>query len=145
MPQASLILKNANVLTMDDRQPTAEIVAVSGDKIAWVGDGDFEGARGKKTEIIDCRGKTVVPGFIDAHLHFFSLVRKLLSVDLGAARSIADIQEAIRRRAAVTPPGAWISGADFSDFYLAEKRCPTRTDLNEAAPQNPVVISHRSL
>jgi predicted amidohydrolase YtcJ len=146
--RADIVLKSANVITMDAVQPRAELVAISGDKIALAaGNGALEAVSGKKTRIIDCQGKTVVPGFNDAHLHFFSLVNKLLSIDLSPAAvcSIADIKEAIRRKAAVTPPGTWLRGTDYNEFYLAEKRCPTRWDLDEAAPEHPVIISHRSL
>jgi predicted amidohydrolase YtcJ len=143
-----LILKNANIITMDAAQPLAEFVAITGDKILFVGnDYELDSGISSKTKIIDCSGLTVVPGFNDAHLHLFSLVRKLLSIDLSPAsvKSIADIKEAVRRKAAKTPPGTWLSGTDYNEFYLKEKRCPTRRDLDEAAPAHPVIISHRSL
>jgi predicted amidohydrolase YtcJ len=146
--RADIVLKNANVITLDALQPSAGLVAITGDRIALVGSGEEIGAvSGAGIKIIDCAGRTIVPGFNDAHLHFFSLVRKLLSIDLSppAVRSIADIKEAVRRKAAVTPPGTWISGTDYNEFYLSEKRCPTRFDLDEAAPDHPVIISHRSL
>ena len=148
MPAADIILKNASVITMDTGQPSAELVAISGDKILMVGGNDaLDSVAGAKTKIIDCQGRAVVPGFNDAHLHLFSLIRKLLSIDLGpsAVRSINDIKEAIRRRAEKTPPGTWLSGTDYNEFYLAEKRCPTRWDIDEVAPDHPVVLSHRSL
>jgi predicted amidohydrolase YtcJ len=145
---ADVVLKNANVITMDSALPREGFVAVSGDKIALVGDDkELDPVIDGKTKIIDCDGGTVLPGFNDAHLHLFSLVRKLLSIDLSPAkvRSIADIKEAIRRKAEKTPPGTWLSGTDYNEFYLKEKRCPTRRDLDEAAPGHPVIISHRSL
>jgi predicted amidohydrolase YtcJ len=148
MPAADVILKNARVLSMDAGQPAATMVALSGDKIIMVGGKtDLDSVAGAGTRVIDCRGKAVVPGFNDAHLHLFSLIRKLLSIDLSPAsvRSIADIKEAIRRRAESTPPGTWISGTDYNEFYLAERRCPTRRDIDEVAPDHPVVLSHRSL
>ncbi|MCX7912581.1 MAG: amidohydrolase, partial [Dehalococcoidales bacterium] len=102
---------------------------------------------GAGTRVIDCGGSAVLPGFIDAHLHLFSLIRQSLSIDLSprSVRSIAEIKELIRRRAAVTPPGQWISGTGYNEFYLAEGRCPTRWDIDEVAPDNPVVLTHRSL
>ncbi len=148
MPVADLILKNANVLTLDPRQPTAEMVAIKGDKILLVATNNkLESVRGARTKVIDCHGKTVVPGFNDAHCHIFSFVRKLLSVDLSppSVRSISDIKAAIHRQAQNTPPGQWITGTDYNDFYLAEKRHPTRWDIDEVAPHHPVVLSHRSL
>jgi predicted amidohydrolase YtcJ len=143
-----IILKNANVITMDAARPRAELVAISGDSIFFVG-GNDEATKltGRSTKIIDCAGKTVVPGFNDAHLHLFSLIRKLTSIDLSPekVRSIADIKEAIRKKASATPPGTWISGTDYNEFYLEGKRHPTRWDLDEVAPNHPVVLSHRSL
>ncbi|MFC1871123.1 amidohydrolase family protein [Chloroflexota bacterium] len=148
MAVADIILKNANVITMDSRQPVAEMVAIRGNIIWLVGDNDEIGpASGVKTKLIDCRGKTVVPGFNDAHCHLFSLVRKLLSIDLGrpAVASIGDLKRLIRDRARKTPPGEWLPGTDYNEFYLAEKRHPTRWDIDEVAPDHPVVLAHRSL
>jgi len=148
MSAADIILRNARVITMDDARPYADFVAITGDRIALVGSGDDAAfITGPDTRVIDCGGKTVTPGFNDAHLHLFSLVRKLLSIDIGpeAVHSIADIKEAVRRRAERTPPGTWLSGDGYNEFYLAEKRYPTRYDLDEAAPDHPVVLTHRSL
>ena len=148
MPVADLILKNANVVTVDPAQPVAELVAIRGDKILLVAANEsLESVRGAKTKVIDCQGKTVVPGFNDAHCHIFSFLRKLLSIDLSPASvsSISDIKAAISRKAEQTPPGQWLSGTDYNEFYLAEKRQPTRWDIDEAAPDHPVVLSHRSL
>ncbi len=148
MPNADLILQNANVITVDPRHPTAELVACKGDRILLVGDRtDLGLVAGTNSRIIDCRGKILVPGFNDAHCHILSFVRKLLSVDLSpaAVKSIGDIKAAVGRKVQQTPPGQWISGAGYHEFYLAEKRHPTRRDIDEVAPNHPVVLSHRSL
>jgi predicted amidohydrolase YtcJ len=148
MPVADIVLKNARVITMDAVRPFAEAVAITGELVSFSGDGaDLESFIGPGTRVLDCHGKTVLPGFIDAHLHLFSLIRKLLSIDVSPASvgSIADIKQAVHRRVQETPPGTWISGTDYNEFYLAEKRCPTRWDLDEVAPTHPVVLSHRSL
>ncbi len=148
MPAADLILTNANVLTMNPACPVAEMVAIKGNKILLVAGNDRLGeVRGAKSRIIDCQGRTVVPGFNDAHCHIFSFIRKLGSLDLSPSSvgSIADIKAAIRRRTQSLPPGNWLTGEGYNEFYLAEKRHPNRWDLDEAAPQHPVVISHRSL
>jgi len=145
---ADLILTNANVITVDPGRPTAGLVAVRGNRILLVDGGDRLGeVRGAKSKIIDCQGKTVVPGFNDAHCHIFSFIRKLRSLDLSptAVRSIADIKAAVRERAQNIPAGNWIAGSDYNEFYLAEKRHPNRRDLDEAAPEHPVVLAHRSL
>ncbi len=148
MPAADLVLKNANVVTMDTEQPRAELVAITGDRILLVaGNEELESVTGARTKIIDCQGKTVVPGFNDAHCHIFSFLRKLLSIDLSpsSVSSISDIKATISRKAQNTPSGQWLIGTDYNDFYLAEKRHPTRRDIDEVAPHHPVILSHRSL
>jgi predicted amidohydrolase YtcJ len=145
---ADIVLRNAAVITTDAARPAAGLVAIIGDKISAVGPGDrLSEVAGAGTQVIDCGGGVVLPGFNDAHLHLFSLVRKLLSIDISpaAVKSIEDIKEAVRRKAGQTPAGRWLSGTDYNEFYLAERRCPTRWDLDEAAPDHPVVLSHRSL
>ncbi|MDD5289451.1 MAG: amidohydrolase family protein, partial [Dehalococcoidales bacterium] len=148
MPTADLIFKNANVITVDPKQPTGEFVAVNGDKILFIGtkeqQNDFKGIG---TKIIDCEGKILLPGFNDAHCHIFSFLRKLTSIDLSPPKikSINDIKTAIKEKTGKIPPGEWISGTDYNDFYLAEKRHPTRWEIDEVSPNNPVVLSHRSL
>jgi predicted amidohydrolase YtcJ len=145
---ADLVLKNANVITVDPHQPGAQLVAVRGDKVLLVGGNErLEEVKGARTRVIDCQGRTLVPGFNDAHCHVFSFLRKLLGVDLSpsSVSSIDDIKAAIKREAQNTPPGQWITGTDYNEFYLAEKRHPTRWDIDEVAPDHPVVISHRSL
>jgi len=148
MSAADIILKNANVITMDPRQPTAELVAIKGDSILLVADEEeVESVTGAGTKTIDCQGKTVVPGFNDAHCHFFSFLRKLLSIDLSppSVSSISDIKEALRHRAQNTPLNRWLTGTGYNEFYLAEERHPTRWDIDEVAPHHPVVLAHHSL
>jgi len=145
---ADLILKNANVITMDSGYPPAELVAIKGNKILAVAGKEALGeVRGAKTRVIDCQGRTIVPGFNDAHCHILSFVRKLRSLDLSpsSVSSILDIKTAIRRQAKSLPPGSWLTGTDYNEFYLAEKRHPNRRDLDEAAPHHPVALFHRSL
>ena len=148
MPTADLIFKNADVITVDPKQPNAEFVAVKGDKILFVGSKEqLDDFTGPGTKFIDCDGKTLVPGFNDAHCHIFSFIRKLTSIDLSPPKiqSINDIKTVIKEKADKTPPGEWITGTDYNEFYLAEKRHPTRWEIDEVAPNNPVILSHRSL
>jgi len=148
MLAADLILKNANVITMDKKQPTAQLVATKNGRIAFVGDNSHLAEwQGVGTKVIDCGGKTVTPGFNDAHCHIYSFVRKLLSIDLSdpKIKCIDDIKTIIKHSVEKTAPGEWITATDYNDFTLAEKRHPTRWELDEIAPNNPVVLSHRSL
>ncbi len=144
---ADLVLYNANVLTMNPMQPVAELVAVWGDEIVRVGSNDELDLYGLQAKRIDCEGGTVIPGFNDAHLHILTYASMLLSVDCSpaAVASISDIQGVIRRRAEQTPRGGWIRAGGYNEFYLAERRHPTRLDLDKAALNHPVKLTHRSL
>jgi predicted amidohydrolase YtcJ len=145
---ANLILDNADVITLDPRNPKARAVAINKDKIQAVGSRQIiKRFKDKYTRVIDCQGKTLIPGFNDVHCHFFSQVRKQLSLDLSpkAVSSITEIQRTIEQKANSTPEGKWISGTDYNEFYLKEKRHPPRQDLDKASPRHPVIITHRSL
>ena len=139
-----LVLVNGRVLTMDDDLPRAEAFAVKAGRFVAIGtNDDIRNLVRPETEIIDAAGTTVTPGFIDAHSHPASGgVRELVSVNLDL-RSIGAIQDAIRKRAAETPPGEWIQGFKYDDTKVREGRQLTRKDLDEAAPDHPVVVTHR--
>ena len=119
MATADLILKNANVVTLEPGLPRAELVAIKGDRILLVaGNESLESVSGAGTRVIDCAGKTIVPGFNDAHCHIFSLVRQLLSVDISpsAVKSIEDIKAAITQKTQQTPLGKWVTARGYNDF-----------------------------
>ena len=143
--QTDLVLLHARVLTQDPARPLARAVAVSGGRIVWVGDdpGPFLDSAVRR---VDCLGATLVPGFVDAHLHLLAYAASLMGVDCGprAVDSIHGIQEALRARALETRPGTWIRGWGYEEFVLAEGRRPTRADLDAAAPAHPVKLAHRS-
>ncbi len=138
------IVINARVFTIDENQPRAEAFAVKGDKFAAVGStSDIRNLAGPRTEIIDAEGMTVVPGFIDAHSHPSGAgVNELVQVNADR-RSVADIKSAVSERARTTPDGQWIRAFKYDDTKLAEGRPINRFDLDEVAPNNPVVVGHR--
>jgi predicted amidohydrolase YtcJ len=143
-----LILFNANAITMNPAQPFAQLIAIEGGKISLVSGNETLGSlKSKKTQIIDCKGKTLLPGFIDAHCHIHAYAEKLVSLDLSpgaAVNSIPDLQGKIREAANSFPPGAWIRGKSYNEFYLSEKRHPNRRDLDAAALLHPIKLTHRS-
>lgn len=144
---ADLVLANARVLTMDAGVPIASYVAVKGGRIVGIGDGaEAGGFEGPGTTVIDCRRMTLLPGFIDAHCHLMALASSLRGVDCrpDAAPSIPSVVEAIARRAGKTPAGQWIRAFGYDEFYLSEKRHPTRNDLDRATPDHPVRLDHRT-
>jgi predicted amidohydrolase YtcJ len=138
------IVVNARVFTIDESLPRAEAFAVKGDKFAAVGStSDIRNLAGPRTEIIDAEGMTVVPGFIDAHSHPSGAgVNELVQVNADR-RSVAEIKSAVSDRARTTPDGQWIRAFKYDDTKLAEGRPINRFDLDEVAPNNPVVVGHR--
>jgi predicted amidohydrolase YtcJ len=146
---ADLVLDNGRILTLDPRRPVAAALAVAGGRVAAVGArGDVRRWRDRRTELIDLRGATVVPGLVDAHAHLDREGLKRIYPSLARCRSIADIQRLVRRLAAERKPGEWIVTMPVGTppFYqdapdgLAERRWPTRADLDAAAPEHPVYV-----
>lgn len=144
----NLILINTNIITLDPFFPKASWVVIENDKFVATGYGDdWKKFKNKITILIDCGGKTVLPGFIDAHLHLVSYAESFITLDLSHRKnvlSIADIQTMIRNYSTKNPSGSSILGRGYNEFYLAEKRHPNRWDLDEAVPDNPVKLTHRS-
>ncbi len=139
-----LILHHARIITIDPRLPQAEAVAIANGRFCAIGPNDKVLAlAGAQTKKIDLEGKTVLPGFIDAHSHPAIAGRMhLRQVDCDL-RSISAIQAAIHERAAKTPPGEWVLGFKYDDTKTSDGRPLTVQDLNAAAPDHPVLISHR--
>ena len=139
-----LILHNSHIITVDAAQPRAQALAISGDRIMAVGSNDdILRLATSSTRKINVGGRTITPGFIDAHSHpAYSGRAHLRNVDADL-RSIPAIQEAIRQKAAQTPPGEWVLGFKYDDTKTAEQRPLNRADLDAAAPDHPVLITHR--
>jgi predicted amidohydrolase YtcJ len=139
-----LILHNGNIWTVDAAQPRAQAVAIAHGRFLAVGSNsdvlNFARAGVRK---IDLGGKTVLPGFIDAHSHpaqAGTLHLRMVDCDL---RSIQAIQAALRERAAKTPAGEWVLGFKYDDTKTEEGRALTIADLDAAVPDHPVHIQHR--
>ena len=142
---ADLVVTNARVLTQDDALPVAEAFAIKGGRFVAVGTTAEIAAMAAsgRTQVLDAEGATVVPGFIDAHSHPSGAglnALKNVNTNLG---SIARIQEALRERAASTPPGEWIIGYMYDDTKQAEGRPLNRRDLDAVSTEHPIVVGHR--
>jgi predicted amidohydrolase YtcJ len=141
----TLIITNGRLWTMDDRRPEAEALAVFKNDILAVGDArEIEALAGPQTEVIDVEGRIVTPGLADIHVHLAQDVADMHAVEIRdfydpAVTSVEVILNKIKARAKELPPGKWIHalGSPMQDERLAEKRRPTRQELDQAAPENP--------
>jgi predicted amidohydrolase YtcJ len=142
---ADLVLVDANVLTMNLSQPTANAIAIKDDKIVHVGTNtEVKAWIGKDTKVLSLKGETVVPGFIDTHIHVADFGRLLTWIDLTSVGSIKEMQETLDKRAQKTSKEKWILGRGWDEKRFTEKRLPTRFDLDLVSPDNPVIFYHES-
>jgi predicted amidohydrolase YtcJ len=140
---ADLALINANVRTMNPRQPLAQAVAIKKNRIVKVGTTqEIKKLIGKDTKVISLEGKTVVPGLIDTHIHVADFGRCLIWLDISSVESIRDLQNLLKEKTKQTPAGKWIVGRGWNENRFKEKRLLTLRDLDAAAPGNPVILYH---
>jgi predicted amidohydrolase YtcJ len=146
---SDLLLRNGRIITVDGSFSIAEAVAIEGNRIAAVGrSADLAPLARPTTRVIDLHGRAVIPGLIDGHAHLDREGLKTVFPSLGRVRSIADVQARIAELARTAKPGEWIVTMPIGDppayfnvpDVLKEKRFPTRQELDEAAPNNPVYI-----
>lgn len=141
-PAADVVFVNGSVLTVDARDTVREAIAVRGAKIVAVGTtAEIRRLAGERTQLIDLAGRAVTPGLIDTHLHVSPPSDQL---DLGDATiaSIADVLDRIRAEVATLKPGEWVRGRGWDEGKLAERRFLYASDLDKAAPNNPVWLTH---
>jgi len=145
---ADLVAVSANVITVDDGNRRAEAFAVKNGKFIAVGtNSQIKKLIGKNTAVIDAQGKTITPGFIDAHLHpgpVYPASSRLGKVDLRpvSVKSMDELINALHEKAKTTPEGQWVFGSRYQDTKLG--RHPTRRDLDKASTKHPISISHSS-
>jgi predicted amidohydrolase YtcJ len=149
---AERIYVGGTILTVADASPRAEAVAVAGGRIIAVGKkADVLALGDEQTEVVDLAGRTLVPGFVDGHSHFFALVdvqtqALCASPPAGPCRSVADVIAALERikEGRKIGPGKFVMGFGCDPDLLAEKRFPSKAELDRAFPDNPVFIVHVS-
>src|SRR6201997_4400138 len=141
---ADVLLHNARIAT--NRAPSfVDAVAIEGGKFVAAGTSDeILRQRGPATQVIDAGGRTVIPGLNDSHLH---LIRGGLNYNLelrwDGVRSLADGLRMVRERAARTPAPQWVRVVGgWTEFQFAERRMPRLDEINEAAPDTPVLVLH---
>ena len=146
--EQELIVRNANVCTVDARLPRAEAFVVRGSRFLAVGTNAEMGAlAGKGAQVFDAQGLTVVPGFIDCHNHPVG-ERLLYEVAVGNPFDvefvkIASIIDKLSAKARQTPPGHWVEGFFYDDTKVKDKRPLTVQDLDKVSKDHPVSVQHR--
>jgi hypothetical protein len=135
-------LVNGNVSTFNNRDDTAEAIAVSGGRILSIGTTkSIEELLNKESQIIDVQGKTVLPGFVESHCHpSMAGLRLCFEVDVRNAASIDEVIDLIRKKSETLPQGKWVKGFGYNDQRLEEHRHPTRWDLDKATTAHPVFL-----
>jgi len=140
--QADTVLINADVITMNKQIPQAQAVAIQSGRIVKVASNEkIKPLISSNTKVIDLNGKTVVPGFIDAHAHMMTLGQPFQWLELRGASSVEEIQRKLRARVTQTEKGKWIQGRGWDQELLREKRYPNRWDLDKVSPNNPVILN----
>ncbi|MFN2393549.1 MAG: amidohydrolase, partial [Pyrinomonadaceae bacterium] len=138
---ADLVIVNAKVRTMDTVKPNAEAVAVIGNKIIAVGtNAEIRALVGANTKTIDAKGRLVIPGFNDSHVHFLEGGFQLSAVDLRDAKSPEEFVRRIKEFAAKQPKGRWILGGKWDHENWTPNNLPTKELIDAATPENPVFI-----
>jgi predicted amidohydrolase YtcJ len=136
-----LVVVDGNVYTVNEKQPNAEAFAVRDQRIAFVGStADVEKLRGANTRVIELGGKTVVPGLTDSHCHIFGIGEREMRLNLEGTNSLQDFLAKVKERVSQTEKGKWITGRGWIETFWKPPQFPSRQDLDEIAPDNPVFL-----
>lgn len=140
--KADLVFLNGNIYTLEESKPLAEAIAIKGEKILKVGSNEeIKETIGSKTLVFDLKGKTVIPGLIDAHVHFSSYGSSLKEVNLVGTKSIEEIIEIVKKNLPAFKPGEWITGHGWDHEDWEKKEFPTYKEISEVTPENPVYFT----
>jgi len=138
---ADLVFINAEIKTMDKKQPAAQAIAVKDGKIIAVGaNAEIQRLINAETKTIDAKGKLILPGFNDSHVHFFSVGAQFFFADLKNARTPQEIIEKIKYHAAFLPKGNWITGGFQAKDDLFLKIMPSKDLIDAVTPEHPVLL-----
>ncbi len=142
MLKSSLIILNAHIVTLDPKKPVAEAIAINENRVVAVGSNkEVSTYANKKTQVINAKTRTVVPGFVDCHVHMTSFGLSLQNLDLRDTGSIKEAQQKLEAYAKKYPWKKWILGRSWDQDRFSEKRYPTRWDLDDAINDKPVFLT----
>jgi predicted amidohydrolase YtcJ len=148
MNRPDTVLYNGTIHTMEAETPLASAIAFSGDRIAAlasdaVGGDRLQGALAPDGRAIDLRGRTVIPGLIDAHLHFVQYSLRLEQVDIYELPSLGQTLDRVAAHVATLRPGQWVGGGGWNCNLWGEGAFPTRHDLDRVTPDHPAALSSK--
>lgn len=139
----TLIIHNANIVTLDDARPQAQAIAIANDKIIAVGnDADILKLKATNTKVVSANGRTIIPGLYDSHLHVIRAGR-FYNTELrwDGVKSLKRALQMLKEQAARTPKGQWVRVVGgWNEFQFEEKRLPTLEEINEATGNTPTFI-----
>jgi predicted amidohydrolase YtcJ len=135
---ADLVLFNGKIITVDDAFSIREAIAIKDGRIVAIGGNELRN-RYAAARLIDLRGRTVLPGFHDTHIHLGGHSRRY--IDFNDTTSLTQLKQQVSEKARELGPGEWITGGGWDEYHFTEQRKPLRGDLDAAAPQNPVVLT----
>jgi predicted amidohydrolase YtcJ len=139
---ADLVVLNASIHTLDPQQPTAEAIAIRGNKIIAVGTNEsIQRLTAASTKKIDAQGRVILPGFNDSHVHFLQGGRQLSSVDLRDAKTPQEFAARIAKYASTQPQGTWITGGDWDHENWPGTPLPTKELIDAGTPDHPVFVN----
>lgn len=142
--EADLVLLNGRIYTLDPQQPTAQALAIAGNRIVALGDNrQMQQLLAAGGQQVDLAGHTVVPGFIDAHIHFLAYGLSLQEIDLAGVDSLAEALERVAARARTTPPGQWLTGRGWDQSLWGDGAFPSRQELDRVTPDHPVYLRRK--
>ena len=148
---ADLVLTHGRIVTVEDAQPEAEAIAITGDRITALGSAAaMQKYVGPATKVLDLKGQLAIPGFIESHGHFTGVGEMKLVLDLTTAKSWDEIVTMVGAAAAKAAPGEWIRGRGWHQEKWtarpepAVEGFPTHASLDRVSPENPVVLTHAS-
>ncbi len=138
-----MILYNGKIYTMAAEGERFEAMAVVGGRVSELGSGRsiLKKYGAGNARAVDLHGKTVLPGFIDSHMHLLAYCESRRNVDLRSACSIGELKELLRQRAEKTPPGKWIVGSGFDDEKFPDKKFPDKDVLDDVSRRHPVFVT----
>lgn len=141
MPHFDSAFINANIVTLSSKRPTAQAIAIKDGKIVRVGSNEeITRLSDADTEMINAQGKTIVPGLVDCHVHMTGFGYSLREIDLRDAKSIKEVKRRLRKYREQNPEKSWIQGGRWNQERFSEKRYLTRTDIDEAVDDKPVLL-----